>query len=392
MSGAVRLGKLLGIEVEAHWSLLIIFGLIAVVLGIGVFPDWHPDWSQALIWTLALATAVLFFVSIAVHELAHAVVGRRYGIPVDRITLFIFGGIAHSRGEPPSPRAELWMAAIGPITSLVIGVVATLLGAALVSSAAVSVADPQEMIAAAGPVATLLLWLGPINVLLAVFNMMPGFPLDGGRVLRALLWWITGDLTRATRWSANAGHAFGWLLIGAGLLMSFGVYIPFLGTGLLGGIWLMLIGWFLGNAARASYRQVVIHDALAEVPVAAVMRSRVASVAPDTSVELLVNDFVMNEDQRAYPVMRDGELVGLVCLEDIRAVKPELWPGLAVERIMTPAVSLETMAPEDPALDALIRLGDREINQIPIVEDHKLRGMVRREDIMKWLSLRTDVT
>lgn len=390
MPSALRLGRVFGIEVAAHWSLLIIFALIAVVLGGGVFPSWHPDWGPMLIWSMALATAVLFFVSIAVHEVSHALVGRRYGVPVERITLFIFGGMAHSTREPPSPKAELLMAGVGPLTSLVIGVVGTIAGVALASTPAAA-ADPQQLIAGAGPLATLLLWLGPINILLAVFNMMPGFPLDGGRVLRALLWWMTGDLTKATRWSASAGSGFGWFLIGAGLLMALGVHIPFLGTGLLGGVWLMLIGWFLSNAARASYQSVLVRDALDEIPVSAVMRSQVRTVSPQTSIDILVNEYVMNDDQRAYPVMRDGELLGLVALDDVRAVTPERWPHLSVEAIMTPAAALETMAPNEPAFEALMRLGSREVNQIPIVEGRALRGMVRREDIVKWLSLRTDV-
>ena len=389
MPSSVRLGRIAGIEVAAHWSLLIIFGLIAIVLGGGVFPRWHPDWSPLLVWSVALATAVLFFVSIAVHEMAHALVGRRYGVPVERITLFIFGGMAHTTGQPPSPKAELLMAAVGPLASLIIGAVATIAGVALATPGAG--ADPQQMIAAAGPIATLLLWLGPINILLAVFNMMPGFPLDGGRVLRAGLWWLTGDLTRATRWSSNAGQVFGWVLVGVGLLMAFGVYIPFLGTGFLGGLWLVLIGWFLSNAARASYQQVLIREALDNVPVAAVMRTRLATVTPGTTIERLVNEHFMNEDQRAYPVLLHDELVGLVCLDDVRQVRPETWSHMTVDDIMTPAPSLLTMSGSEPALEALMKLAEREINQIPVVENRRLVGMVRREDIMKWLSLRTDV-
>jgi Zn-dependent protease/CBS domain-containing protein len=390
----LALGRVWEIEIVAHWSLLVIFALIVMSLGAGVFPSWHPDWSPGLRWSMAMIAAVLFFMSIAVHELSHALVGRTQGVPVDRITLFIFGGMAHTTKHPSSAKAEFLMAAVGPLVSLVIGITATLLGSWLAfenmtSRAGALSDDATRIMASAGPVATVFLWLGPINILLAIFNMIPGFPLDGGRVLRARLWWSTNDLEKATRYASGVGQLFAWFLIGCGLFMIFGIYIPFLGAGLVPGLWLVLIGWFLLNAARMSYQQVLVQEMLEGVPVRAIMRSRLQTVTPDLSVETTVNDYFMNYDQRAFPVVApDGDLLGLVCLEDIRSVPRAEWPATTVADVMTPASALDTMTPQEPAMEALQRLSSRDVDQLPVLEGRHLSGMVHRKDIMKWLSLR----
>ena len=223
------MGRIFGVEVRLDWSLLVVFWLILVNLGGGLFSAHHPDWSPALRWGLAAIAAALFILSILAHELSHALVGRANGVQIAGITLFIFGGVAHMRGEPRSPRAELLMAAVGPLTSLLIGVVASLWGAYLAAPAVLDPADPLRAFQGVSPFATVLLWLGPINVMIGLFNLIPGFPLDGGRVLRAALWAGTRDLTKATRWAAMVGRAFGFLLIVAGVSMMFGVAIPFLG-------------------------------------------------------------------------------------------------------------------------------------------------------------------
>ena len=384
----LRVGRLFGISIFAHWSLILIFGLIVVSLGMGVFPQWHPDWSTGMVWGIAFLAAFLFFVSIAVHEMSHALVGRTQGVPVERITLFLFGGIAHTTRHPESPRGEFLMSVVGPVTSLVIGLLATFAGSWLAAGSLDMVDDPIQGLAQVGPAATLLLWLGPVNILLAVFNMIPGFPLDGGRVLRSLLWWITKDLRKATQYASAVGQGFAWLLIGAGLLMVFGFYIPFLGTGPVAGLWLVLIGWFLNNAARMGYEQVLIREALQDVPVSDIMHARLDMVEPDMNVELLVSEHIMRRDQRAFPVVQEGTVRGLVCLEDVRAVPRERWSGVRVDEIMTPYQDLDTVRPQDSAMEAFQRLSNRGVNQLPVVEGDELRGMVRREDILKWLSLR----
>jgi Zn-dependent protease len=330
--GGFALGRIMGVEIVADWSLLIIFALIAINLGGGLIPAWHPDWPAALVWTVALLAAVLFFVSIA-------------GIPVRRITLFVFGGMAHMEREPPSPRAELMMAAVGPVVSLLIGLAAMMLGSAL-SSEAMSrhAGDPVALARSLGPVSTLLLWLGPINMLIGVFNLIPGFPLDGGRVLRAILWWSTGDLERATRWASGVGRAVAWALMAAGVSMLFGVRLPFLGGGPIQGLWFLLIGWFLNNAARASYQQLLVRSAFEDVTVADVMRRQAQVVPPDLGLDQLVRDYFMQSDQQAFPVVDgDGRLLGLVELDHVRAVPPAQWSQVTVREIVTPAEQVDAV-------------------------------------------------
>jgi Zn-dependent protease/CBS domain-containing protein len=385
----IPLGQVFGVKLGADWSLLIIFALILFNLGLGVLPAWHPDWGPVLTWAIALGAAVLFFASVLVHELSHAVVANAHGIPIRRITLFIFGGMAHMEREPPSARSEFWMAIVGPITSVVIGVVALLFGSLLAHGALADYErDPVGALRQVGPLATLFLWLGPINILLGVFNMVPGFPLDGGRVLRAILWGATGSLERATRWASNVGRGFAWLLIATGVLMLFGGVVPILGGGPVQGLWLVLIGWFLNNAAQASYQQMLITTGLRGVRVRDVMRPVVETVSPDASVEELVREHIMRSDQRAFPVVRGADVVGLVCLADVRRVPQAAWRHTPVASVMTPADELVSLRPDEPAEDALQQLSTRAVDQIPVLEDGDLEGLVRREDIVKWLSLR----
>ena len=202
MPRGFHLARIAGIDVYLDWSLAIIFSLVTFSLGAIAFPSWHPEWSAATSWLTAVAAAILFFTSVLIHELAHALVGRRYGIEVPTITLFVFGGMAQMREEPQAWRPELLMAIAGPITSLLLGGLFIWLGS-ITAGPLPETADPQVFLSALNPVATLFFWLGPINVLLGVFNMVPGFPLDGGRVLRAALWGITGDIVRATRWASS---------------------------------------------------------------------------------------------------------------------------------------------------------------------------------------------
>jgi Zn-dependent protease/CBS domain-containing protein len=389
--GGIRLGRLLGIDIVADWSLLVIFALIALNLGAGVFPLWHPTWSPTLVWSVALLAAALFFASIVVHELAHALVARRNGIPVRRITLFVFGGMAHMEREPPSPKAEFLMAAVGPLVSLVLGIAAILAGSALASDVMVRYSEePMLGMRALGPASTLLLWLGPINVLLGLFNLIPGFPLDGGRVLRALLWWSSGNLERATRWAAGVGRVFAWALMAAGISMLFGLRVPLLGAGVVQGLWLLLIGWFLNNAARASYQQLLVRTAFEDLTVADMMRRHPQLVAPEVMVDELVRDYFMQSDQQAFPVVGiDGRLLGLVEMSQVRGVSRQAWSTTKVRDIMTPADQVEAVRPDEDAVHALHSLADHE--QVPVVVEGRVAGVLQRQDLMRWLALRTDL-
>jgi CBS domain-containing protein len=241
-----------------------------------------------------------------------------------------------------------------------------------------------------GPVATLLLWLGPINLMLGIFNLVPGFPLDGGRVLRSLIWWKTGDLTKATRWAAGVGRTFGSLLMATGVFMAFGFRVPLLGSGPLAGLWLVLIGWFLHNTARASYEQVVVRQRLSGVPVTHVMRSRLHTVAPDMTVAELVRDYVMGTDQTSFPVLDGDQLVGVIGSRDVRTIAYEQWPFVTVEHIMTPADRVPAIEANAGAQEALEKLASSDAEQLPVVDHGQLRGFVRRQDILKWLMLQPD--
>lgn len=272
----VSIGRVFGIEIRLDPSLIIIFGLIVVSMAFGLLPAWHPEWTRALIWSVAAVAGVLFLASVLVHEFAHSLVAKAYGLPVERITLFVFGGAANVEEEPKKPGIEFVMAGVGPLTSIVLGLVSLLL-ADLFSDVPPG-ASPAMVVQALGPVATLFAWLGPVNILLGLFNLLPGFPLDGGRMFRAVLWKATGDVLKATRWAAASGTLLGWLFVGLGIAMALGLRVPLLGTGLLGGLWVALIGWFLSRLATWTYRRTVIEHTLGQVAVSELMVDHLLSV------------------------------------------------------------------------------------------------------------------
>ncbi len=383
----LRLGRVAGVEVRLDWSLLIVFTLIAMALAGGVLPRWHPDWGQAKVLATAIAAAAAFLASILLHELAHALVGRRLGVEIRRITLFVFGGMAHMEGEPRTWQAELGMAIAGPLASLGLGLLFLILAQVIAGPIPVDPEDPARSLAQVGPVATLLLWLGPVNIILGLFNLVPGFPLDGGRVLRAALWGLTGDLTRSTLLAATVGQAFSWILIGLGFAMMLGLRVPFFGSGALGGLWLALIGWFLGNAARQSWQGRLIEDRLGALPVSRVMHHDYRVVEPDLSVLELVDQGFLALSYRAYPVVAEGELCGLVSLEDVRRLGRDQWAATRVAEIMTPLARLHALGPADSASRALKLLAEQGVNQLPVLDRGQILGLVTREDILKWMTL-----
>ena len=387
MRNGFRIGQFAGIEIYLDWSLLIIVFLISLSLAAGLFPTWHPDWGPGLSWFTGIAAAVLFLASVLAHELSHALVGRAKGIVIKRVTLFIFGGMAHMENEPRGWRAELWMAAVGPLTSLLLGLAFLLLSGLITGPVELDPENPGQALAALSPAATLLLWLGQINIILAVFNLVPGFPLDGGRVLRAILWGITRDLRKATRWASYMGQAFAWFLIFNGFAMMLGMRVPFFGAGPIGGIWLAFIGWFLNNAALVSYRQLIVREALEHVPVERLMETQYVSVPPDIDVATLIDEHLMRSGQRSFPVEQEGRFLGMVCLHDIRRLDTRKRSTTMVSEIMTPAQRLTTVGAGEDVAEALSLLARRGVNQLPVTEHNTLRGLLTREDILKWLTL-----
>jgi Zn-dependent protease/CBS domain-containing protein len=385
----VKAGQIAGIEVRLDWSLVVIFWLILVNLSMGLFAFDHPEWSPGLRWGTGAVAAVLFLLSILAHELAHALVGRAQGVEIAGITLFMFGGVARMKQEPQSPRRELLMTMVGPLTSILIGVVALLIGTRIAPGLIeVNEAEPLRVFSHAGPLATLLLWLGPVNIALGLFNLVPAFPLDGGRVLRALLWASTGDLRKATRWAAAIGRAFALLFVLAGISMILGIRIPFFGRGLVSGLWIACIGWFLNMAAVGSYTQIVVHDLLEHVPVSRLMqRDPVVAVPPELPVSTFVDERLMATEQRAFPVLKGGELLGIVTAADVRRIPRAEWHDKTVGDIMIGRTDLAVAAPAEEASSAFDKLASRDVEQLPVVDQGQFLGLFRRRDVVRWLDL-----
>jgi Zn-dependent protease len=391
MRSGFRVGRIFGIEIRVDWSWLLILLLVIWNLST-MFGEIHRDWGPALVWGTSIVAALLFFSSVLAHEMAHSLVARARGIPVRDITLFLFGGVSSIQREPSSAGAEFLMAIVGPLTSIVLGGLLILLAGASVGPVQDAIADPAQAAARLSPLLTLVIWLGSVNVTVGLFNLIPGFPLDGGRVLRSILWAATGNLRRATRWAAGVGQTIAWLMIVAGIAMTFGAQIPFFGTGLGGGLWLAFIGWFLNSAAVQSYQQVVVHDVLEGVPVSRMMRKEPPTCQPACTIARLVHEHILGTDDQAFLVLDGSRLVGIVTLEDVRRVAREAWDTTSVGDVMTPADRLVVVTPEEEASQALEKLTSTDVRQLPVVHDGELVGLLRRRDVIKWLQLHAEVT
>ncbi|MBI2955622.1 MAG: site-2 protease family protein [Chloroflexi bacterium] len=370
MQSSFRLGNIFGIDIGIHYTWLFVFALVTWSLAALVFPQTFQGWSTAAYWTVGAIAALLLFVSVLVHELAHSLVAKREGLPVASITLFIFGGVSNIQKEATRPRDEFLMAFVGPLSSLVIGVVMTIL-ALLLSNA------NQQVFA-------IVSYLAGINILLAAFNLVPAFPLDGGRVLRAILWWWTGSMMRATRIASIAGQVFAYLIIFIGLLFVFRGDI-------IGGLWLVFIGWFLNNAAESSYKQLATQQLLRGIPVRNIMTKDLQTTSPDITVRELIERYILPGSIRALPVVRDSRMVGLVTLSDVQHVPQEEWDNVRVEEIMTPREKLHVLTPRDDINMALESLGEQDLNQLPVVDDGRVIGMVTRGHIIRFMQVREEL-
>jgi Zn-dependent protease/CBS domain-containing protein len=389
MGKGIRIAKLFGINIEVDWSWLLI--LLLVVWNLSTtFLQVHSDWSTLFAVILGILAALLFFTSVLLHELAHSLVAKSQGLPVNKITLFLFGGVSNIREEPKSPGNEFTMAILGPVTSIVLGIVLLLLSGFGLQVQNLMQMDPMAFLQELGALRTLGVWLGTINVILGVFNLIPGFPLDGGRVLRSIIWALTDNLRQATRWASFVGQGIAWLMITGGIAMIFGIRIPFFGQGFLNGVWLILIGWFLNNAAIQSYRQLVVRDVLENVPVRQMTKRNPPTVPAEITVEDLIEDHIMQRDDHAFPVLKDGTLAGIVCLDDVRKVPASQRSTKTVSDIMTPKTELVTIGPDEPANDALKEISERSIRQLVVMQDGELFGLIRRRDIVRYLQLQSD--
>jgi Zn-dependent protease/CBS domain-containing protein len=385
----ISLGNWFGVRVGLDPSLLLIFLLVVSTLGIGVFPSWHPDWPRTLSWSVAIVATCLFFLSILLHELAHTLVARAAHIPVRSITLFLFGGVANIEREPTSPKTEALMAVVGPLTSILLGLLFGVIGTALMpSEVRSSTASADAVLAALSPIATLFVWLGPINVFIGLFNLIPALPLDGGRILRAILWAATGHFETATRWAARVGQVLGWVLIVVGIAMAFGIRVPIFGTGFISGLWLAFIGWFVNAAAIASYREVLLRDLLEDVPVRRLLRRGLGKPVDGSElVSTFVDDYVMPSDARIFPVLSDGKVEGVVSAGDVRKLDKSEWPTTPVRAIAVSTDQYPAIDADQDAFSALRMLSTSMVPELIVREGDQPAGVISREDILRWMEL-----
>ncbi|HEX6125764.1 MAG TPA: site-2 protease family protein [Pyrinomonadaceae bacterium] len=374
MKPTIILGRIYGIEIGLHYSWLIIAVLISLSLS-RYFSEAHPDWSGGTIWAMSLGTAILFFIAIVLHELSHAAVARMNDLPVRSITLFALGGVAQIEKEAPSGTIEFWLGIVGPITSAVIGSICLgisyLLGWQPMS-------DPDM------PLMAMLVWLGYINIALAAFNMIPGFPMDGGRVLRGIIWSITGDGAKATRIASASGQ-----LMAVGFIV-FGLFLFFGGAGF-GGLWIAFIGWFLLNAAKASYAQVEVTEGLRGVTVGDLMTRDCPSTDSQENLQTLIDEYLLRTGRRCFMVTEMGKPVGMITPHEIKAIEPRLRVFKSVADVMRPIDSLYTVTPQTPASDALEMIGREGVNQLPVVTDGRLEGIISREQIINYIVTRREL-
>lgn len=370
MGGAFSLGRIFGIQFRIHYSWFIIFLLITVSLSWQYFPYTYPEWSTPTYWLTGVATSLLFFSSVVAHELAHSLVGRANGIPVRSITLFLFGGVAHMSREASGHRAEFRMAMAGPLASLVIGGLFFLLYLAL-----------QNI---SEPIAALAFWLAQINVVLAIFNLIPGFPLDGGRVFRSLLWRFSGNYQRATRIAVEVGRSVGYLFVAGGIVLMFlypGRWFN--------GLWLAFIGLFLSYVATASYRQAQWQAALQGVRVADVMTTYCPVISPDVTIGQVVREYIFIGGHRCFMVTADGELKGILTLRNIKSVAQKDWESALAGDVMTPSERLKVVPPEEEVLGVIEQMEEYGISQMPVVSEGRIIGLIARDDIFRLLYTRS---
>ena len=362
-----RIGRILGFTIRVDFSWFIVFFLILWTFSVAVFPRQVPNLSTPVYLAMAVTATVIFFSSLLAHELSHSIVARRRGIRVEGITLFIFGGVAQTHGEPETAQDEFAIAGIGPLTSVAIGIL--LIGAGYLLNQA----------GASRAVTAVLGYTGVLNIILAVFNLMPGFPLDGGRLFRAFVWKITGDPRRATRIASAAGSAFGFLLVALGFLQVFQ-------GALVGGLWLVFIGWFLRNAAIASWRHYLVKQALQGVRAEQVMSRNPVTVPPDLSLEELTNEYLLRQKYVVYPVLDGGTSpIGVIGLAQVREVPREEWSKRRVRDTMTPVDETNTVRSDDDVDRVMDRLSQSSLKRVLVVDDGELVGIISPVDIAQWL-------
>lgn len=361
--GAWKIGKIIGIPVRVHFSWLIVFGLITWSLSTFYFPKAAPDLPRISYWTKGVIAALLLFFSVAFHEFAHSIIARRYRITIESITLFIFGGVAQMKGEPPHPEAELRIAIAGPLSSFFLALVFFFIA-----------------LNTEGSVNALFSYLGQINLILGIFNLIPGFPMDGGRVLRSILWKKRKNFFYATQKAAGIGQKIALFFIFLGIFSIF--------TNMPGGLWLMLIGWFLYTAAQASYEQSRLQESLSGVKVRDVMVKDLITVEPSITIDELVNNYFLKYGYGGFPVVSAGNYLGIITLKDIKDIPKNNFGITMVSETYRRHKKEWEISDDEYVIRALERMVTEDVGRLVIMEDERLKGMITRNGIARYLQIK----
>ncbi len=374
MDGGLKLGKVFGISIEVHHTWFIIFVVVTLSLSKFYFPSFYPGLSRFSYWLMGFLSSFLLFLSVLLHELSHSLVGIKNGVPMKKITLFLFGGVAQLAEEPKNPRVEFMMAGAGPLCSL-----ALLIFFAWLTFFLKARNGPLEARA-------IVQYLAVINGMLLFFNLIPGFPLDGGRLLRAAIWQKKNNLKLATLITSRIGKGF------AAFLIIVGFWNAFIFRNTLQGLWLVLIGFFLQQAAESGYRQVVIKDILKGIKVQEMMRKPVVSVSAALSLSQLVDRFFLKYHFKSFPVVdSNNHFLGLVTLQDVKEVPAERWSQVEVREIMHRELAQISVHPEEEAVEVLDQMVKEGIGRMAVLDGDGLAGIITRRDIMHLLRIKTDL-
>jgi Zn-dependent protease/CBS domain-containing protein len=361
----VRVG---GIDITINYSWLIIFVLVAVSLSVGYFPRYFPGYDYKIYWFIGLVATLLFFASIIIHELSHSLTAVRLGIKIPEITLFLFGGVAHLSEEPSDPKSELKIAVAGPIASFVLAALFWIIAKLIQGTA-------TELIVA---VFDYLAW---INIILGAFNLVPGYPLDGGRIFRAIVWWRTGSVTKATKWASDIGKGFAWAL------MILGIFQIFAGS-LIGGLWLILIGMFLKGIATSGYQETVMRQFLDHVRVDQVMVEDLVNVGPELPLSEVIDEYFLKYGYGGFPVVQNGTPLGLINLANVKDIPQEERDTKKVSDVMLPLEPSLSILPSETLTDALQKMTRLGVGRLLIMENNVLKGIITKSGLMRYLELK----
>lgn len=371
MNESIRIGRVIGIQIRIHYSWFIIFGIVTFSLATAYFPGEYKSQNPLLYWIPAIFTALILFGSVLIHELAHSYIAIRNGIEIKSIKLFIFGGVAELTGEPKTAMAELKIAAAGPLTSIIIGLFFLMIEGIFSSGLRIEILSP-------------LRYLTFINFALALFNLVPGFPLDGGRILRAILWKTTGDIKGATKTASRFGQGFAYLLI------FFGVFQVFSGQ-YLSGLWMVFIGFFLDQASKSSYQQLLLRQFLTGVKISDIMTKEMVSIDGDIFLQPSIDEYFLKYRYSSYPVIDGENVVGLISIKNVKDIPREKWEGTRVREAMIPLTDSLRANPDNEVVIVLNRMLKDEVSKVLVIKDGSLLGMLTLQDIMGLFKIKTDL-